>query len=145
MGIKLGHGMPGKSRGAVRREAVTAFGIFVVLLNILAGSLSLSQFGTARRLAFSQDGEVVLCTGGEMLILNRDGNVVPGKPGKPQHQQHECPCCVLMHASAVLPPPPSAPVPAELAAVQIMRPGAAQHLDAAAVPIRRNRDPPQQA
>lgn len=142
MGIKLGYGLPGRNRGALRREAVTAFGIFVVLLNILAGSLSLSQFGTARGLAFSQDGEVVLCTGGEMLILDRDGNVVPGKP---QHQQHECPCCVLMHASAVLPPPPSAPVLAELAAIQIMRPGAAQPLDAAAVPIRRNRDPPQQA
>lgn len=143
MGIKQGHGLPAGSRGALRREAAPAFGIFIVLLNILAGSLS--QFGAARGLAFSQDGQIVLCTGGPMLVLDKDGNIVPGEPGKPQHQQHECPCCVLMHASAVLPSPPSAPTPAELAAIQIMRPGAAQHLDAAAVSTRRNRDPPQQA
>ncbi len=145
MGVKLGYGLPGKSRGALRREAAAAFGVFVVLLNILAGSLSILQFGIARGRALSQDGAIMLCTGGEMVFLGGDGTIVPGEPGKPQHEQHECPCCVLMHASAVLPPPPSAPAPADLAAIQIMRPGTAQHLDAAAVPTRRNRGPPAQA
>ncbi len=143
MGGKLDCGLPGTGRSALKRGATAAFGVLAILLNLLAGFLS--GAGTARGLAFLQDGELVICTGGEMLLLGTDGNIVPSEPGKPLHQQHECPCCLVMHASAVLPRLPAALTPADLASIQLMRPGAAQHYRTAAISTARNRGPPRQA
>ncbi len=144
--IKPGYGSRGCGRGALGRETAAAFGVFVLLLNIISGSLSHSHFDAQGGLALSQDGsKMAICSGARMIFLDREGNIVPGEPGEPQHPQHECVCCLLMQASAVLPPPPPAPAPLEIFAIQILRPGAVQHLHAAAVPAPRNRDPPFQA
>ncbi|MGO9173255.1 MAG: DUF2946 family protein [Rhodomicrobium sp.] len=144
--MRLYSGLPGKGRSALRREAAAAFGVLVLLLNILTGSFSHSHSGSVHGLALAEDGsKMAICAGGQMVFAGEDGVAVTGESDKPQQQQHECNCCVLMQSNAVLPPPPSAPAPAELTAVQIMRPGVAQHADAAAVPTRRNRDPPSQA
>ncbi len=145
MGLRSYHGLPGKGRSALGREAAAAFGVLVLLLNILTGSLSHHSEST-HGLALPEDGsKMAICGGGSTIFAGEDGVPVTGDSGKSRHQQHECNCCVLMHSNAVLPPPPSAPAPAELSAVQIMRPGAVQPADAAAIPTRRNRDPPSQA
>ncbi len=144
MGVKLDCGQPGRSSTVLRREAAAAFGVLVLLLNIAAGALSLSHFGTARGLAFTQEGKVAICAGGGMHFLRADGKIPPGGPDEPQQWQHECTCCVLMQSGAAPPQPFTGPKPAELTAIQVLRPGAARHLEAAAVPTRRNRGPPSQ-
>lgn len=131
------------ARSALRREAVAAFCVFVLLLNTLAGFLSHSHYGAAEGLALSLDGsKMAICSGTQMVFVDKDGNTLPGQ--QPQ-QHHDCACCLLMLTSAVVPPPPAAPGPLELAAIQIMRPSEAEHLHAAAAPTRRNRGPPSQA
>ncbi|MFZ0572928.1 MAG: DUF2946 family protein [Rhodomicrobium sp.] len=128
--------------GAREREAAVAFGVFVLLLNVLAGTLSHSYFHPAGGLALSQDGsKIAICSGARMVFVDRDGKIVPAAPGEPQHQ-HECICCLLMQASAVLPPQSPAPAPLKLSVIQTLRPSGVQHLHAAAVPTIRNRDPP---
>ncbi|MGO8954023.1 MAG: DUF2946 family protein [Rhodomicrobium sp.] len=145
MGPRLDHGLPVRGRNALQREAA-AFGVLVLVLNILIGSLSHSHSESAHGLALAEHGgKMAICSSGRMVFAREDGVPVTGQSDKPQHQKHECNCCVLMQSSAVLPPPPSAPAPAELTAVQIMRPGATRHSGAAAIPTRRNRGPPSQA
>jgi hypothetical protein len=142
----LGYSTRRNARIALRRGAVAAFCVFVLLLNTLAGFLSHSHYGAAAGLALPLDGsKMAVCSGARMVFVDKDGNTVPGEQQPPPQQQHECACCLLMQASAVMPPPPSAPGPLGLAAVLIMRPSDTQHLNAAAVPTRRNRDPPSQA
>ena len=139
----LGYLTRRNARNALGRGAVAAFCVFVLLLNTLAGFLSHSHYGAAAGLALPLDGsKMAVCSGARMFFVDKDGNAVPGEP---QQQQHDCACCLLMQANAVMPPPPSAPEPLGLAAVLIMRPSDTQHLNAAAVPTRRNRDPPSQA
>lgn len=145
MGVKLGYGRPGRISVAFRREAAVALGVLVLLLNIAAGALSLSHFGTARGLAYSQEGKVAICSSGGMHVLGADGKVPPGGPDEPQHWQHGCTCCVLMQAGAAPPQPAAGLKPAEHTVIHVLRPGAARHLEAAAVPTRRNRGPPSQA
>ena len=144
MGVKAGYGQPGKGSAARRREAA-ALGVLVLLLNIVAGALSLSYFGTVRGLAFAQEGKVAVCSGGGMHFLGANGEIPPGDSDVPPLWQHGCPCCVMTQAGAPLPPPAAGLKPAELTVVYVLRPGAARHLEAAAVPTRRNRGPPSQA
>ncbi len=145
VGVKLGYGPPGRSSVALRREAAVGLGVLVLLLNIAAGALSLSHFGTMRGLAFVQEGEVAICSGGGMHFLGADGKIPPGGPDEPQQWQYECTCCVFMQAGTAPPQPAAELKPAELTVIHILRPGAAQHLEATAVPTRRNRGPPSQA
>jgi hypothetical protein len=128
---------------ALRREAVAAFSIFVLLANILTGELSHTHYGGEDGLALAlSGGKMAICSGARMVFIDADGNAVP----VPQHQQHqECACCLLMQANAVMPPPPFAPEPQQLAAIQVLRPNSVARLDAAAVHAFRNRDPPSQA
>ena len=144
MGVMLGHGQRGRS-GALRREAAAGLGVLVLLLNIVAGALSLSHFCTARGLAFTQEGKVAICSGGGMHFLGADGKIPPGNPDEPQPWQHECTCCVFMQAGTAPPEPAAGLKPAELTVIHVLRPGVAQHLEAAAVSTRRNRGPPLQA
>ncbi|MGO9486180.1 MAG: DUF2946 family protein [Rhodomicrobium sp.] len=131
------------ARSALRREAVAAFCVFVLLLNTLAGFLSHSHYDATGGLALPLDGsKMAICSGRQMVFVDKDGNALPGQP--PQ-QQHDCACCLLMLSSAVVPPPPAAPGPLELGAIQIMRPADAERLHAAAGPTHRNRGPPSQA
>ena len=139
-----GSGLQRRGGGALCREAAAAFGVLIVLLNVLAGGFSNAHFEVSRRLAFSTDGNIVLCSGGQMLILGPDGRILPGEPSGSHHSEHDCICCIMMQTGGALPPPP-APAPARLAAIQIMRPGAAELLEAASVPTYRNRGPPLQA
>ncbi len=140
----LGYLTRRNARNALGRGAVAACCVFVLLLNTLAGFLSHSHYGAAAGLALPLDGsKMAVCSGARMVFVDKDGNAVPGEP-QPQ-QQHDCACCLLMQASAVMPPPPSAPEPLGLAAILIMRPSDTQHINTAAVPTRRNRDPPSQA
>ena len=128
---------------AFQRGAAVALGSLILLFNVLAATHAPSHFGaTASGLELTQNGKMAICTRDGQLFLSADGTVLPGEPSKPQHGQHECICCMFMQASAVLPPPPPAPVPAEKTAIQILRPGADQHLGAAAVPANRTRGPP---
>ena len=145
MGVKLGYGRPGRRSVALPREAAVAFGVLVLLLNIAAGALSLSHFGTARGLAYSQEGKVAICSGGGMHFLGTDGKVPPGGPDEPRQWQHGCTCCVSMQAEAAPPRPAAGLKPAEHTVIHILRPGAGRRLEAAAVPTRRNRGPPSQA
>ena len=139
----LGHLTRRRARSAHRREAVAAFCVIVLLLNTLGGFLSHSHYGAVAGLALPADGsKMAICSGAQMVFIDKDGNVLPGKP---QQHEHDCACCLLMQASAVVPPPPSARGPLEIAAILIMRPSDAHRFDAAAVPTRRNRDPPLQA
>jgi hypothetical protein len=141
MRAELGFLMRRYARGALRREAVTAFSVFVLLLNVLTGTLWHTHHDAAG-LALSLDGnKMAICSGTQMAFIDKDGNTIP----VPQQRQHECACCLLMQASAVIPPPPPGPAPLELAAIQILRPHDAERLDAASVQARRNRDPPFQA
>ena len=144
LGVKAGYGQPGKGSTARRREAA-ALGILVLLLNIVAGALSSSYFGTVRGLAFAQEGKVAVCSGGGMHLLGANGEIPPGDSDVPPPWQHGCPCCVMAQAGAPLPPPAAGLKPAELTIVYVLRPGAARHLEAAAVPTSRNRGPPSQA
>ena len=139
-----GHSTRRYARNALRREAVAAFCVFVLLLNTLAGFLSHSHYAGADGLALPADGsKMVICSGTQMVLVDKDGNVIPGEPR--QRPGSECACCLLMQAHAVMPPPPSGPEPLQLAAIQVLRPNSAQHADTAAVPTRRNRGPPSQA
>ena len=113
MGVKLGYGRPGRRSVALPREAAVAFGVLVLLLNIAAGALSLSHFGTARGLAYSQEGKVGICSGGGMHFLGTDGKVPPGGPDEPRQWQHGCTCCVSMQAGAAPPRPAAGLKPAE--------------------------------
>ena len=145
VGARLGYGRSGRSSVALRREAAVGLGVLVLLLNIVAGALSLSHFGTARGLAFARDGKVAICSGGGMHFLGVDGKIPPGGPDEPQQWQHECTCCVFMQAGTTPPQPAAELKPAELTVIHILRPGAAPHLEASAVPTGRNRGPPSQA
>ena len=132
------------ARIAFPREAMALFGVFVLLLNILSGSLSHVHHGTDNGLALPLNAsKMAICSGTQMVFVDKDGNTVPADQG--QGPQHECACCLLMQANAVMPPRPHAPNPLQLATIQILRPGDARHSDAAAIPTRRNRDPPSQA
>ncbi len=132
------------ARSAHRCETVAIFCVFVLLFNTLAGFLSHSHYAALDGLALPLDGsKMVICSGTQMIFVDKDGNAVPGQPQ--QQQDHDCACCLLMQANAVMPPPPSGPEPLQLAAIQVLRPIDARHLDDAAVPTRRNRDPPSQA
>jgi hypothetical protein len=144
LGVKAGFGQPGKGSTARRREAA-ALGVLVLLLNIVAGALSLSNFGAVRGLAFTQEGKVAVCFGGGMHLLGANSEILPGNSDVPPLWQHECPCCVMAQAGAPLPPPAAGLKPAELTIVYVLRPGAARHLEAAAVATSRNRGPPSQA
>ena len=138
-----GHSTGRNARSALRREAVAAFCVFVLLLNTLAGFLSHSHYAAADGLALPLDGsKMSICSGTRMVFVDKDGNVIPGEPQ--QRPDFECACCLLMQANAVMPPPPSAPEPLQLAAILIMRPGDARRLDAEAALTHRNRDPPSQ-
>jgi hypothetical protein len=142
---KLGHARLKWRRDALAREAVAAFGVFVLLLSALAGSLSHSHFEGDRALALSPDGsKIAICSGARMVFADANGNIVPDR-NQPQHQDHRCACCLLMQANAVLSPPPAMVAPLELTAIQTLSPGLADPLDAAPVSARRNRDPPFQA
>jgi hypothetical protein len=129
---------------ALRRGMAAVFGVLVLLLNIVAGALSLSHFGTVRGLAFAQNGKVAVCSGGGMHFLGADGKIHPGNQDQPQPRQHECTCCVFMQAGAAPPQAAAGLKPAELSVIQVLRPGVALHVEAAAVPTRRNRGPPSQ-
>ena len=127
-----------------RREAAAFTGVVILLLNIATGALFLSNFGTVRAFVFAQEGKAVICSfGGVHPGMN--GETLPGGPDKPRQGLHECSCCVLMQAGTALPPAAAAPKPAALAVIQLLRPGSARDLKAAAVPTRRNRGPPLQA
>ena len=140
-----GHLTRRNARNALGREAVAAFCVFVLLLNTLTGFLSHTHYATADGLALPVDGsKMVICSGTRMVFVDKDGNVIPGKPQQ-QRRNHVCACCVLMQAHAVMPPPPSAPEPLQLAAIQVLRPSDARHLDAEAALTHRNRGPPSQA
>jgi Protein of unknown function (DUF2946) len=139
----FGHLTRRNARSAYQRGAVAAFCVAVLLLNTVAGFLSHSHYDAAG-LALPLDGsKMAICSGTQMVFVDKDGNTVPAPLDQQQH--HECACCLLMQASAVMPPRPSAPEPLELTAIRIMWPGHAQQVDAAAVPTRRNRGPPSQA
>jgi hypothetical protein len=128
----------------LQREAMAAFGVFILLLNILSGSLSHTHYDAASGLTPSANsGKMAICSGKQMIYVDEDGNVIPTDQG--QGHQHDCACCLLMQASAVIPPPPHAPEPLQLAAIQVLRAGDIQHLNTAAIPTRRNRGPPSQA
>jgi hypothetical protein len=129
------------ARGALRREAVTAFSAFVLLLNVLTGALWHTHYDAGGLMHSADGSKMAICSGTQMVFIDKDGNTVPVPP----QQQHDCACCLLMQASAVMPPPPSGPSPLELAAIQIMRPNDVERLDAASVQARRNRGPPFQA
>ena len=140
-----GHSTRRCARNALRREAVAAFCVCVLLLNTLAGFLSHSHYAVADGLASPLDGsKMAICSGTRMVFVDKDGNVIPGDPQQ-QRPGLECACCLLMQAHAVMPPPPYGPEALRLAGIQVPRPSGAQHADAAAVPTRRNRDPPSQA
>ncbi len=129
---------------ALRREAMALFGVFVLLLTILTGSLSHVHYGAEDGLALPLNGsKMAICSGTRMVFVDKDGNTIP--VDQEQGHDHECACCMLMQASAVMPPPPYAPKPLRVSSIEILQPGSARHLDAVAVSIRRNRDPPSQA
>lgn len=129
------------ARIAPRREARAAIGVFILLLNIFTGFLSHVHYAAEAGLAFPRNGgRMVICSGTRMVFIGKDGKPVPEEEG--QERGHRCACCMLMKASAVMPPPPHTPKPLHLAAIQILRPSGARHFDAVAVPARRNRDPP---
>jgi hypothetical protein len=133
------------ARNALRREAVAAFCVCVLLLNTVAGFLAHSHYAVADGLALPVDGsKMAICSGTRMVFVDKDGNVIPGDPQQ-QRPDLECACCLLMQAHAVMPPPPYGPEPLRLTVIQVLRQNNAQHADAAAVPTRRNRDPPSQA
>jgi hypothetical protein len=139
-----GHSTRRGARNSLRREAVAAFCVFVLLLNTLAGFLSHSHYAAADGLALPVNGsKMVICSGTQMFFVDKDGNVIPGE--QRQRPDLECACCLLMQAHAVMPPPPSNPEPLQLAAIQVLRPGDARHLGAEAALTRRNRGPPSQA
>ena len=139
----LGYLTRRNARNVLRRGAVAVFCVSVLLLNTLAGFLSHSHYAAAAGLTLPLDGsKMAICSGSQMVFVDKDGNALPGEPAQ---QQHDCACCLLMQVSAVVPPPPSALEPVRLATIQIKRPNDTRQLDAAAVPTRRNRDPPSQA
>jgi Protein of unknown function (DUF2946) len=132
------------ARIALRREAMAVFGVFVLLLNILAGFVAHVHYAAETGLALSLNGgKIAICSGSRVVFIDGDGNNVPAN--EEQGQRHKCACCMLMKASAVMPPPPHTPKPLYLAAIQISQPGGAKHFHAVAVPTRRNRDPPSHA
>ncbi len=140
-----GHSTRRNARNALGREAVAAFCVFVLLLNTLTGFLSHTHYAAADGLALPLNGsKMTICSGTEMVFVDMDGNVIPGDPHH-QQQDHDCACCLLMQANAVMPPPPSGPEPLQLAAIQVLRPSDARHLDAEAALTHRNRGPPSQA
>lgn len=139
-----GHLTRRSARNALAREAVAAFCVFVLLLNTLAGFLSHTHYAVAEGLTLSLDGsKMAICSGTQMVFVDKDGNVIPGEPG--QRPDLECACCLLMQANAVMWPPPSGPEALQRAGILILRPNNARQADAAAVPTRRNRDPPSQS
>ena len=141
-------GLPGyltrlDAPGALTREAVTLFSVFVLLLNILTGTLSHAHYGGDGLALPSGGSKMAICSGTQMVFIDKDGNATPAPPQQQGH--HECACCLLMQASAVLPPHSAAPSPLELTAIQILRPAGAERAGATAVRAFRNRDPPSQA
>jgi hypothetical protein len=128
-------------RIALRREAMLLPSVFILLLNILTGSLSYSHYGAAAALPLN-GGKMAICSSKQRVFAGNGGNTIPSDR---QQQQHECACCLPALASAVMPPPPPAPDPLQLAVIQVLRPSDTGHLDAPAVPTRRNRGPPFQA
>ena len=96
-----GHSTRRCARNALRREAVAAFCVFVLLLNTLAGFLSHSHYAAAGR---------VCAAGGRQqnghLLRHADGFRRQGwqcHPWRTAEQQPdlECACCLLMQAHAV--------------------------------------------
>jgi hypothetical protein len=140
-------GLPGyltrlSAAGVGTRPAVTMFAVFVLLLNILTGTLSHAHYGDDGISIPSGGSKMAICSGTQMVYIDKDGNATPVPH---QQGQLECACCLLMQASAVMPPPSAAPSPLQLAAIQILRPAGAELARAAAVRTFGNRDPPSQA
>ncbi len=145
LGVERRHGRTGRSGAVLRREGAAFTGVLILLLNIAAGALSLSHFGTVRAFVFAQEGKAAICSFGGIQVLGMDGEPLPDGPDKPQQGLRECTCCVLMQAGTALPLPVAAPKPAMLAAIQYLRPGPTHHLETAAVSTQRNRGPPLRA
>jgi Protein of unknown function (DUF2946) len=145
MNWKLAYKLTGRRRGVFGRKAAAVFGVLVVLVNIAAGSLSLSHFAAVNGQALSQEGKIAICSGGNMLFHGADGTDGPAGSDPAQHTQHECFCCLWMQAASAAITPASLLAPDFPPSSQVLKPGTVQHLRPAAVPARRNRDPPAQA
>lgn len=105
------------SRGRARRGIVSWLGLFLLLFNLVAGSILPAQ---AAPLA-TDDDHIVICTAGGMAVIDRNGTPVP-----PDHvgQNGFCGAClpfvhgaVLTPAAALLPRPVVQPLPRALPAV----------------------------
>ena len=67
------------SRGRFRREVASVLGLFVILFNLVAGTLlaTTSQTGAAPFLEEVFGSRIVVCTGAGMIVVDADGNTVP--------------------------------------------------------------------
>lgn len=67
------------SRGRYRREVASVLGLFVILFNLVAGTLvaTTSESGAAPFLEEMFGGRTVVCTGAGMIVVDADGNTVP--------------------------------------------------------------------
>lgn len=126
---------------AIQMEAAARWGLIILVLNIFAVSISLADFCIERKLTSLGDrGRIPICAGGQMLLVGPDGDIIEDDPAERQTQHHDCPCCYLLQAGTEL--PQTVPIPAGLAAIQIMRPGSDDHLRATSLPAQRSRGPP---
>lgn len=71
------------SRGRIRRTVVSVLGLFVILFNLVAGTLlaSTTETGAAPFLEEMFGDRIVVCTGAGMIVVDADGNTVPRDGG----------------------------------------------------------------
>jgi hypothetical protein len=129
-------------RADAHQCAASALAVLVLLLNAVSSALVLAHSGPARTETFASNGKLVLCSYAGTQVLGADAETAPAAPGESQPPPRSCPCCLPMHAGALLAPSAAMPEPAAHGLVQIMHPADARHLQTAPVSAYRNRGPP---
>jgi len=93
--------------GALRRDIMVVVGILALALNFLAGiSFSARPFQTGSALSLSSLDRFVICSSSGSIVVDRDGNVVPGDDDgglPPGHEPHCLFCLPLLQGSLLAP------------------------------------------
>lgn len=116
--ISTGHRL-----GAMRRHCLAWLGLLLIAFNILAGTALPVRAETAPLSLAQTDDRIEVCTSAGMVVLDRDGNVLPSD-GATQGSSLCSFCLPLVHGGTNVADAVGLPVPAPPPAARPLQPTA---------------------